>query len=105
MTIMISRFAKSLVFVILAMVRVVLLLVSSYFLSVLAQLALTMVALMHPPSRAYIDPWTGQFFGEGGVERTFNSDANQNLPITDGGKGHVIMGKLGNATAKCVSSL
>ena len=101
---MISRFAKSLVFVILAMVSCSTL-VPSYSLPVVAQLALTMVALIHPPSRAYIDPWTGQFFGEGGVERTFNSDANQNLPITDGGKGHVIMGKLGNATAKCVSSL
>ncbi|KAL4266104.1 Sulfhydryl oxidase [Pleurotus pulmonarius] len=65
---MISRFAKSFVAIILAL------------------LVLTTIALLHPPSRAYIDPWTGELFGEGGVEQFMHRG--------------VIMGKLGNATAK-----
>lgn len=56
------------------------------------------IALKHPPSRMYIDPWTGQLFGEGGVENTLHADGNR----IEGVKGKVIMGKLGNATAKYV---
>ncbi|KAF9523861.1 ERV/ALR sulfhydryl oxidase domain-containing protein [Crepidotus variabilis] len=78
---MLSRFAKSLIFVIFAM------------------LLLTTIALKHPPARMYIDPWTGQLFGEGGVEKTLNSEENW-TPVIGGVKGNVIMGKLGNATAK-----
>lgn len=59
-----------------------------------------MIALMHPPSRAYIDPWTGQLFGEGGVEKS--SKTGSNTPVIGGVHGEVIMGKLGNATAKFV---
>ncbi|KAK2462479.1 hypothetical protein APHAL10511_005449 [Amanita phalloides] len=100
----ISRFAKS-------------------FLLVIAVLGLlSMVAFLHPPARAYIDPWTGQLFGEGGVEGVWRNDATKavhgytSAPTTksrpdDGtrtGKeelemsvhGGVIMSKLGNATAK-----
>ncbi|KAF9047626.1 ERV/ALR sulfhydryl oxidase domain-containing protein [Panaeolus papilionaceus] len=77
---MISRFTKSLVFVIFAM------------------FLLAMVAMIHPPTRSYIDPWTGQFFGEGGVESTLQKP--HRTPPIKGVDGGVIMGKLGNATAK-----
>ncbi|GJE94725.1 hypothetical protein PsYK624_108960 [Phanerochaete sordida] len=53
--------------------------------------------LLHPPSRTYLDPWTGDLFGEGGVEKdlhTFPANA------AEGVHGDVIMSKLGNATAK-----
>ncbi|CAA7260407.1 unnamed protein product [Cyclocybe aegerita] len=79
---MISRFAKSLILVVFAMVL------------------LAMVALMHPPSRSYIDPWTGQLFGEGGVEKMLHAAAGTKPPVRNGGKGDVIMGRLGNETAK-----
>ncbi|KAF8963567.1 ERV/ALR sulfhydryl oxidase domain-containing protein [Flammula alnicola] len=79
---MISRFAKSLVLIIFAM------------------LVLTMIALMHPPSRSYIDPWTGQLFGEGGVEKMLQSQVCAQPPVISGVKGGVIMSKLGNETAK-----
>ncbi|KAF8190839.1 ERV/ALR sulfhydryl oxidase domain-containing protein [Pholiota molesta] len=69
---MISRFAKSLSLIVFAM------------------LALATIALMHPPSRSYMDPWSGQLFGEGGVQP----------PPVSGVKGGVIMSKLGNETAK-----
>ncbi|TFK26281.1 hypothetical protein FA15DRAFT_667573 [Coprinopsis marcescibilis] len=74
---MLSRFAKSL-FAIIAMMFL-----------------FTMLAMLHPPSRNYIDPWTGQLFGEGGVEKSLK--AKQQIAGVNGG---VIMGKLGNATAK-----
>ncbi|EPT02481.1 hypothetical protein FOMPIDRAFT_1160311 [Fomitopsis schrenkii] len=55
------------------------------------------IALIHPPARSYIDPWTGEFFGEGGVEKQLHG-----LPAVHGESVHggVIMSKLGNATAK-----
>jgi hypothetical protein len=57
----------------------------------------TMLTMLHEPSRAYIDPWTGQFFGDGGVEQSIR------FPSTvKNAKGEVIMPKLGNETAKCV---
>lgn len=68
---------------------------------------------LHPPSRAYIDPWTGDLFGDGGVERDLHrlsSTKQQSLsgtPLKDNISnqdgvvlGDVIMSKLGNATAK-----
>ncbi|RDB20561.1 FAD-linked sulfhydryl oxidase ERV2 [Hypsizygus marmoreus] len=77
---MISRFAKTFVVVIAAL------------------LLLTMVAFIHPPSLSYVDPWTGQLFGEGGVEKSLE----QHPPLHPPGpvNGSVIMPKLGNATAK-----
>ncbi|KAH6910258.1 ERV/ALR sulfhydryl oxidase domain-containing protein [Coprinopsis sp. MPI-PUGE-AT-0042] len=78
--IVMTRFAKSLLIIVGAM------------------LLFTMLAMLHPPSRAYIDPWTGQFFGEGGVEKSLHTDGSKG-PIA-GVEGGVIMGKLGNATAK-----
>ena len=56
------------------------------------QFLLGSLALLHPPSRTYVDTWTGDFLGEGGM-----------LPVlspAQGAKGEVIMPKLGNATAK-----
>lgn len=66
------------------------------------QFLVASIALLHPPSRAYVEPWTGDLFGEGGVEK--------DLHIYPDGKatgvhGDVIMSKLGNATAKCVPAL
>ena len=61
------------------------------------QLLLTTIALIHPPARNYIDPWSGQFFGEGGVEKTWHSEDKAHHK---GSKGGVIMSKLGNETAK-----
>jgi FAD-linked sulfhydryl oxidase len=53
----------------------------------------------NPPARTYINPWTGELFGDGGVETLFESQptakATENEDL-----GGVIMGKLGNATAK-----
>lgn len=62
----------------------------------IAQLLLTTIALMHAPARAYIDPWSGQRFGEGGVEKTLPEDKAHHK----GSKGGVIMSKLGNETVK-----
>ncbi|KAF8554909.1 hypothetical protein OG21DRAFT_1385292, partial [Imleria badia] len=66
---------------------------------------LATIAFLHPPSRAYIDPWTGEFFGEGGVEKdmrllprpTADSGDEKGVGVLQGG---VIMSKLGNETAK-----
>jgi len=81
---MISRFAKS-------------------FLTIIAALLVTttLLVVFHPPSRSYIDPWTGDIFGEGGVERILRppSHTSKSPPI-GGVEGGVIMSKLGNATAK-----
>ncbi|KZT03909.1 uncharacterized protein LAESUDRAFT_317759 [Laetiporus sulphureus 93-53] len=55
------------------------------------------IALLHPPSRSYVDPWTGNLFGEGGVEKDLRVPPPSNPESVHGG---VIMPKLGNATAK-----
>jgi len=67
----------------------------SRFIRSFVGIALTFFILLsllvfHPPTRAYLDPWTGVMFGEGGVERAFSSRGNSS----------VIMAKLENATAK-----
>ncbi|KAH9485731.1 FAD-linked sulfhydryl oxidase ERV2 [Psilocybe cubensis] len=59
-----------------------------------------MIALVHPPSRSYLDSRTGQLFGEGGVEQTLHPETNAKTPVISGVHGKVIMGKLGNETAK-----
>lgn len=43
---------------------------------------------------------TGEFYGEGGVEK----DVYHGNPLKSGVSGGVIMSKLGNETAKCVIS-
>ncbi|KAF7798854.1 hypothetical protein EIP86_010081 [Pleurotus ostreatoroseus] len=53
--------------------------------------------MLHPPSRAYVEPWTGDFFGEGGVEQDPHIYP---ASAAAGVHGEVIMAKLGNATAK-----
>lgn len=54
---------------------------------------ITSLAVIHPPVRAYVDPWTQTVFGEDGVE------SRHELHVA-AEKGEVIMPKLGNATAK-----
>jgi len=80
---MISRFAKS-------------------FLAIIVTLLLfTTIAFFHPPSRSYIDPWTGDLFGEGGVEKMLHPQPpSTKPPPINGVEGGVIMAKLENATAK-----
>ncbi|KAG2043851.1 ERV/ALR sulfhydryl oxidase domain-containing protein [Suillus americanus] len=78
---MISRFAKSFLAIVLGLVRVLTL------------------SFLHPPSRAYIDPWTGDFFGEGGVEQDLRPPLYDSArPLS--AQGGIIMSKLGNETAK-----
>ncbi|KDQ50874.1 hypothetical protein JAAARDRAFT_62909 [Jaapia argillacea MUCL 33604] len=72
---------------------------SRAFLAIMfALLLITSLAFLHPPSRAYIDPYTGDLFGEGGVEKEL--PAHPPIPGSDVVQGGVIMPKLGNATAK-----
>ncbi|KAJ7747723.1 ERV/ALR sulfhydryl oxidase domain-containing protein [Mycena metata] len=83
---MISRFAKF------------------FFAIVVTLLLLSSITFFHPPSRAYIDPWSGELFGEDGMEQSLRmgkgkSNAIVNPPIL-GADGGVIMPKLANATAK-----
>lgn len=72
-----------------------------------------MLSMFHEPSRAYIDPWTGQLFGEGGVEgsvaaakeqagKHFRFNSSKSPSEIKNAKGSVIMPKLGNETVKCV---
>jgi len=72
----------------------------AFIATVIAMLLLTMVALMHPRSPTYVDPWTGQLFGEGGVEKTLSKSTDGSLSPPQVLEGNVIMPKLGNATAK-----
>jgi len=64
---------------------------------VFLMLLVTTIALIHPPARSYIDPWSGQFFGEGGVEKTWHSEDKAHQK---GSKGGEIMSKFANETAK-----
>ncbi|KAK7691985.1 hypothetical protein QCA50_005390 [Cerrena zonata] len=63
---MFSRFTKAFLFIILAL------------------FLLASLAFLHPPSRAYIDPWTGDLFGDRGVEQDLHalssSQRQHNLP-------------------------
>ncbi|KAJ7772018.1 ERV/ALR sulfhydryl oxidase domain-containing protein [Mycena maculata] len=79
---MISRFAKSFVVIVVAL------------------LLLTTITFLHPPSRAYIDPWSGELFGEDGMEKALRTGTSMAKPPILAADGGVIMPKLGNATAK-----
>ena len=57
------------------------------------------IALLHSPTRAHIDPWTGIFFGDGGVENELHPLPDSTGDVYHGG---VIMSKLANETAKYV---
>ncbi|KAF8150448.1 ERV/ALR sulfhydryl oxidase domain-containing protein [Mycena galopus ATCC 62051] len=85
---MISRFAKSFVAIVVALAS------SGTFL-----LLLSTVTFLHPPSRAYVDPWSGDLFGEGGMEQSLRTNQPHPNPPILGADGGVIMPKLGNATA------
>jgi FAD-linked sulfhydryl oxidase len=66
----------------------------------LPQFIISSLSFFHPRARAYFDPWTGDLFGEGGVEKQLQRDARP-AKITPGvEEGGVIMPKLENATAK-----
>ncbi|KAA1470457.1 hypothetical protein DENSPDRAFT_836252 [Dentipellis sp. KUC8613] len=71
----------------------------SFVLIVLALFLIASIALLHSPSRAYIDPWSGNLFGEGGVEGQLHTPDMKGLG-GDSAHGAVIMSKLGNETAK-----
>jgi FAD-linked sulfhydryl oxidase len=63
-----------------------------------------MLALVHPPSRTYIEPWSGQLFN-GGLKDEVNPRPTTDTklvktPPIGGVEGGVIMSKLGNETAK-----
>ena len=53
------------------------------------------LGVLHPQSKSYLDPWSGDQFGEGGVELHLALK-----PQEDVVKGNPIMQKLGNETAK-----
>jgi hypothetical protein len=78
---MISRFAKSFLAIILALFLV------------------ATLSFLQFPSRSYTDPWTGDRFGAGGVEKTIHPQPIAKVPLGVA-KGDVIMAQLGNATAK-----
>ncbi|KAI0684845.1 ERV/ALR sulfhydryl oxidase domain-containing protein [Cytidiella melzeri] len=71
----------------------------AFFFIVLGLFLLASLAMLHAPSRAYIDPWTGDLFGEGGVEQDLRISPNA-ATVAESVHGGVIMSKLGNATAK-----
>ena len=62
---------------------------------------MTTLAFMHHPSHAYLEPWSGQMFGEGGVEKSLPRPTGASEHSTNHIHGDVIMPKLGNETAKC----
>lgn len=74
-------------------------------------LSIPLLSLHAPTREYYLDPWTGNWFGEGGVDETtsdplykenqlLRGSANGPRPYLDVVKGKVIMPELGNATAK-----
>ncbi|KAF7319424.1 Sulfhydryl oxidase [Mycena chlorophos] len=77
---MISRFAKAFIAIVVAL------------------LLLSTISFLHPNSRAYLDPFSGELLGEDGMEKSLRK--GQPPPPLAGVEGGVIMSKLGNATAK-----
>jgi hypothetical protein len=69
----------------------------TFLFAALALIVFASFVFIHPSSRAYIDPFTGEFFGEGGYEPNLSSNPGVDK---DALKGRVIMAKLGNETAK-----
>ena len=67
--------------------------------SLCQQFLIASLAWLHPPSRAYVEPWTGDLFGDVNAGRdphVYQASAAQGV------HGEVIMERLGNATAKYV---
>lgn len=79
-----------------------------FCLIIVSLLILATLASLHPQTRAYIDPWTGELWGEGGVEKDlrvlYPDNSKEYGPahsgVVGGVDGGVIMSKLGNETAK-----
>ena len=71
---------------------------------VLALLLIASLLLLHEPTRkTYVDPYTGILFDDGGVQEDYLADKSPVKPAPEplqGVHGDVIMGKLGNETAK-----
>ncbi|TFY78478.1 hypothetical protein EWM64_g5536 [Hericium alpestre] len=73
----------------------------SFVITALALLFFASLTLLHSPTRAYIDPLTGTWFGEGGVEGQLHAQPVAGPAHGDSSvHGAVIMSKLGNETAK-----
>ena len=68
----------------------------SFLILIVALVSLSSLFILKRPILAYKDPWSGHIFGEGGVEI---HDVTTSVPY-QGVDGAVIMGKLGNETAK-----
>jgi len=79
----------------------------TFFVVIVALFLVGSIALIHTPSRTYLNPFTGDLFDEGGVE----PEEFHILPVGDTAKnvqllpddevhGHVVMPKLVNETAK-----
>ncbi|KAF9463570.1 ERV/ALR sulfhydryl oxidase domain-containing protein [Collybia nuda] len=81
---MISRFAKS------------------FFAVIILLFVIAMLALVHPPSRTYMEPWSGQLLSGSPKENSTLHPGTKivETPPIGGVKGGVIMSKLGNETAK-----
>jgi len=71
----------------------------SFLLIVLILIVLATLLFVSPPARTYLDPWTGDVLGEGGIGSFRGSNKESLIPEANL-HGSVIMGKLGNATAK-----
>ena len=70
----------------------------SFIIVALVLIILCSFLVVNPSSRAFVDPFTGKLFGEGGFEPHIG-DVELDKEALHGG---VIMGKMGNETAKCV---
>ena len=69
----------------------------SFLILVVVLVSLSSLFILRRPLLVHREPWSGRFFGEGGVE--LHDDVTSKYPYqrVDGG---VIMGKLANQTAK-----
>ena len=72
---------------------------------VLALLLIASLLVLHEPTRkTYVDPYTGILFDDGGVQEDYLADkvvaVNPTSKPLEAVHGDVIMGKLGNETAK-----
>jgi len=59
------------------------------------QFLVASLGVLHPQSKPYLDPWSGDQFGEGGVEQHLALKPHEEVV-----RGSPIMQKLGNETAK-----
>ena len=94
---MLSRFTKTFIAVIFALVGT-----SPFYalpkygeLSGDDQFLVASLGVLNPQSKPYLDPWSGDQFGEGGVEQHLALKPHEEVV-----RGSPIMQKLGNETAK-----